>query len=70
MIYSGTAKAEARARHRKELREKGIVIGCHHVVGAKQRNGDQRQGKCLVCGQKAMDCKCDDRSEWLKKRQG
>ena len=63
-------KDEARRRNRKELAAKGIQIGCKKPESAKAKNRIRypMQGKCLVCGELAGVCKCDDKSEWMKKR--
>lgn len=68
MVYKSETKREVRMRHRKELEQQGITIGCHHVISAKAKLGDMRQGKCLVCGYDTKGCTCDDRDEWTKRR--
>ena len=65
----GENKKQIRDRYRREReQELGIHFGCHRVVSAKRKNGDQRQGCCMVCHQPTKICKCDDRSEWTKAR--
>lgn len=64
------ARLQRRKRRREELEAQGIVLGCHQVESAKEKNARiyKNTGRCPVCQHPASECTCDDRSAWVKRR--
>ena len=70
--YRDMSRAQIRKRHREQMKEKGIIIGCNKVVSAKANNREAfaTTGRCMVCCELSKSCKCDDRSAWTRTRIG
>lgn len=69
-MYAQMTKSEVRRAHRKTMRLKGVKLGCHRVVSAKETNRVKYKltGTCMICHSISSLCRCDDRSSWIKIR--